>query len=169
LQQDEDTVQCLALPIVGGQILVPSAVVAEVYAVDTVSPATGAPDWMLGNVIWRGNQVPLVCMEAALGGARLEAGSRSKVVVIKAQSAGEALKNFAILVQGIPHQVLATDRSVALQAPINGARPFVALDLQVEGEPAFIPDMDAVEKALLDVVDKWRATEPADGDRDDFS
>ena len=106
MQQDEDTVQCLALPIVGEQILVPSAVVAEVYAVDAVSPAIGGPDWLLGNVTWRGNEVPLVCMEAALGGTRLEAGARSKMAVMKAQSAGEALKNFAILVQGIPHQVL---------------------------------------------------------------
>jgi hypothetical protein len=45
----------------------------------------------------------------------------------------------------------------------------VALDLQVEGEQAFIPDMDAVEKALLDVVDQWRTTNSDDGDGDDIS
>ena len=169
MQQGEDTVQCLALPIVGGQILVPSAVVAEVYAVDAVFPATGGPDWLLGDVTWRGNRVPLVCMEAALGGPRLEAGARSKVVVIKTLSASEALRNFAVLVQGIPHQILAADHSVAVRAPINGARPFVALDLQIEDEQAFIPDMDAIERALLDVVDYWRARDSDDGDGDDFS
>ena len=169
MDQLEDTVRCLVLPIVGEQILVPNVMVAEVYATDTVSPSTDGPDWLLGSVIWRGSELPLVCMEAALGGPRLEAGARSKVVVLKALSANEALKNFAVLVQGIPHQILAADHSVSMATPINGARPFVALDLEVEGEQAFIPDMDAVEKALADVVDKWRATEPADGDRGDFS
>jgi chemosensory pili system protein ChpC len=169
LHVDKDTVQCLALPIVGGQILIPSAVVAEVYAMDAVSPATGGPDWLLGNIIWRGSELPLVCMEAALGAPRLEAGIRSKAVVMKAQSASETLKHFAVLVQGIPHQVLATGHSVAPEIAIDGPRPFVAMDLQVEGEQAFIPDMDAVEKALLDAVDQWRAREPAGSDRDDFS
>ena len=169
MEQGEDAVRCLALPIVGEQILVPNAVVTEVYAPKAVSAATDGPDWLLGSVIWRTSVLPLVCMEAAMGGTRLEAGARSKVVVMKALSASESLENFAILVQGIPHQVLATGDSVTLETPINGARPFVALDLQVEGERAFIPDLDAVEKALLDVVDQWQVTESADGDGDDLS
>ena len=169
MDHGEDTVRCLVLPIVGGQILLPNAMVSEVYAADAVSPATGGPDWLLGRVIWRGSELPLVCMEAALGGARLEAGPRSKVVIIRALCASEALKNFAVLVQGIPHQILAADHSVTVRAPINGARPFVALDLQVEGEQAFIPDMDAIERALLDVADQWCAPDSDGRDGDDFS
>lgn len=166
LEPDEDTVRCLALPIVGEQILVPNAVVAEVFAADSVAPAAGGPDWLLGSLTWRGSMLPLICMEAALGGHRLEAGARSKVVVMNTFSASESLKNFAVLVQGIPHQVLATDLTVRLETPINGARPFVMADLQVDGEQAFIPDLDAFEEALLDVVDLWRATGTAGGDED---
>jgi chemosensory pili system protein ChpC len=166
LDQDEDTVRCLALPIVGEQILVPNAVVAEVFAADAVSPAVGGPEWLLGSLTWRGTVLPLVCMEAALGGTRLEPRARSKIVVMNTISAGESLKHFAVLVQGIPHQVLATDHTVRLETPINGARPFVAADLLVEGEQAFIPDLDAFEKALLDVADQWRVASPA-GDEED--
>ena len=60
--------------------------------------------------------------------------------------------------QGIPHQVLATDHTVELETSIDDGRPFVAADLKVEGEKAFIPDLDAVEKALMDVVDRWQVT-----------
>jgi len=164
LERDENTVRCLALPIVGEQILVPNAVVAEVFAAGAVSPAGDGPQWLLGSLVWRGRVLPLVCMEAALGGTRLEVGARSKIVVMNALSANESLENYAVLVQGIPHQVLATDHTLRLETPVNGARPFVAADLQVEGERAFIPDLDAVEKALLDVVDLWRATESAGGE-----
>ena len=158
MEQDGNLVRCLALPIAGEQILVPNAVVAEVVAADTVSPLSGDPQWLLGRLTWRGAVLPLVCMEAAVGGTRLEAGARSKIVILKALSASEALENFAVLVQGIPHQVLATDHTVTLEAPIDDGRPFVAADLQVEGERAFIPKLDAVEKALMDVVDRWQAT-----------
>jgi chemosensory pili system protein ChpC len=162
----EVTVRCLALPIVGEQILVPNAVVAEVFAADTVAPTSGGPDWLLGSLTWRGQVLPLVCMEAALGGPRLEAGARSKVVVMSTFSGSEPLKHFAVLVQGIPHQVLATDLTVRLDTPINGARPFVMADLQVDGEQAFIPDLDAFEAALLEAVDQWRPTGPAGGGED---
>jgi chemosensory pili system protein ChpC len=158
LEQDGNVVRCLALPIAGEQILVPNAVVAEVVAADTVTPLSGDPQWLLGSLNWRDSVLPLVCMEAAVGGTRLVAGARSKIVILKALSASEPLENFAILVQGIPHQVLATEHTVALEPPIDDGRPFVAAELKVEGEQAFIPDLDAVEKALMDVVDRWQVT-----------
>lgn len=158
MEKDECMVRCLALPIAGEQILVPNAVVAEVVAADTVSPVSGDPEWLLGSLTWRGSVLPLVCMEAAVGGIRIEAGARSKIVILKSLSAREPLENFAVLVQGIPHQVLATDHTVTLESPINDGRPFVAADLQVEGEQAFIPNLDAVEKALMDIVDRWQVT-----------
>ena len=167
MEQDEDMVRCLAIPIVDEQILVPNAIVAEVFATDAVSTTGGGPEWLLGSLAWQGRVLPLVCMEAALGGTRLETGARPKLVIMNALSASESLKNYAILVQGIPHQVLASDRTVKLETPINGARPFVAADLQVEGERAFIPDLDAVENALLDVVDHWQVTGSAGGGEDD--
>jgi len=164
LEQAEDAVRCLALPIVGENILVPNAMVAEVLSANAVSLAVGGPEWLLGNIAWRSTALPLVCMEAALGGARCEVGTRSKVVVLNALSENDLLENYAVLVQGIPHQVLATEQTVVRDTPINGARPFVAVDLRVEGERAFIPDLDAVEEALLDVVDEWQTPGSADGE-----
>lgn len=166
MEHDDDTVRCLVLPIVGERLLVPNAVVAEVVAADDVAPAHGGPEWLLGSVNWRDSVVPLVCMEAAIGGARLEVGARSKIVVMNALSASDVLRNYALLVQGIPHQVLATDQTVVMETPLNGARPFVAADLQVQGERAFIPDLDAVEKALLGIAGEWQATGSA-GDGED--
>jgi chemosensory pili system protein ChpC len=166
LEEEQDTVRCLALPIVGEQILVPNAVVAEVFAADTVAALTDGPDWLLGSLTWRGSLLPLVCMEAALGGARPEVGGRSKIVVMSTFSARQPLEYFAVLVQGIPHQVLASDLTVQLEAPINGARPFVAADLRVEGKQAFIPDLDALEEALLDAADHWQVSGPADAGGD---
>lgn len=155
-EEEEETIRCLALPIVGDQVLVPNAVVAEVFAAEEIAPAQGGPEWLLGSLDWRGRRLPLVCMEAALGGRRPEAGARAKVVVMKALTRDPGLTNYAVLVQGIPHQVLATGQLLTREAPVNGARPFVAADLQVDGRQAFIPDLDAVERALGDAADSWR-------------
>lgn len=168
MEQEHTTVRCLALPLVDEQLLVPNAVVAEVFAANEISPAADGPDWLLGSLTWRGGVLPLVCMEAALGGARLEPRARSKIVVMKALTPSESLQNYAVLVQGIPHQVLATGETVSLETPINGARPFVAADLQTDGGQAVIPDLDAVEKALLDVADRWLVAGSGDGAGDEI-
>lgn len=166
MEQAEEAVRCLALPLVGEQLLVPNAVVAEVFAAEAVLPVPEGPEWLLGSLVWRGDVLPVVCMEAALGGTRLEAGARSKIVVLKALTASEALKSYAVLVQGIPHQVLASSSTVTSGSPINGARPFVAADLQLEDGQAFVPDLDALEQALLDVADRWHRDASDDGEGD---
>lgn len=154
MQQDQEAVRCLVLPIVGDQVLVPNAVVAEVFAAESVTPIDDGPKWLLGSLIWREATLPLICMEAALGGARLEVGPRSKIVVMKTLSGSGSLEHYAVLVQGIPHQVLASDSTVELDSSVNGARPFVAADLQVAGASALIPDLDAIERSLLDLASK---------------
>ena len=163
MESEENTIRCLALPIVGEQALVPNAVVAEVFAAHEITRCDDGPGWLLGSLSWRGRALPLVCMEAALGGARLDVGGRSKIVVLKALSTNDSLENYAVVVQGIPHQVLASEQTVELDSSVNGARPFVAADLQLEGERAFIPDLDAVEQALIDSIEEWQRA-PRDDD-----
>lgn len=168
MDPEEETIRCLALPLVGEQLLVPNAVVAEVFAAESIEPVSDAPDWLLGCLTWRGGVLPVLCMEAALGGARPEAGARSKIVVINALTASESLENYAVLVQGIPHQILASNGTVTPESSINGTRPFVAADLRVEGGQAFVPDLDAVEQALLDVADKWHRVDSDDAGGDEI-
>jgi len=153
----DHTVRCLALPLAGNQLLVPNAVVAEVFAPETVTSTDGGPAWLLGHLAWRGAHVPLVGLEAALDGTRLEAGARSKAVVLNALCGFESLTHYGVLVQGIPHQVLATERMLERDTSVTEARPFVAAELLIDGEKAFIPDLDAVEKALLDLISNENA------------
>ena len=157
MEGQHDAVRCLALPLVGEQLLVPNAVVEEVFAAGDIRPAVDGPDWLIGSLVWRGGVLPLVCMEAAIGGERPASGARSKVVVMKALTASEGLSNYAVLVQGIPHQVLATGDTVTRDPQANGARPFVAADLLTEGGQALVPDLDAVERALIGAADSWRS------------
>lgn len=164
MDREDEVVRCLALPLLGEQLLVPNAVVAEVFAAASVAPAQEGPDWLIGSVAWRGGMLPLVCMEVVLGRTRPEPGPRSKVVVMKALTPDELLQNYAVLVQGIPHQVLASNATVTMEAQVNGMRPFVASVLRLDGGQALVPDLDAVERALLDAADRWRVEVPrADG------
>jgi chemosensory pili system protein ChpC len=155
LETSPEAVRCLVLPVHDDQVLVPSAVVAEVFAARDIPALEGAPRWLIGRVVWRDASLPVVSIEAAVGGERPPVGERAKIVVLRSLGAEEPLAFYALLIQGIPRQVLASSRTVQSR-PRDRDRPFVAQDLDLEGERAFIPDLDALERALVAFADSWR-------------
>jgi len=151
-----DAVRCVALPVAGEHALVPSALVAEIFAVGELTPPASGPSWLLGSVFWRGLNLPVISFETAMGGERAAVGERAKSVVLRAVGESDALRYYAVLVQDIPRQVLASQRTVQA-APASGREAeFVQCELRVEGAPGFIPDIDALESALIASSAAWR-------------
>lgn len=155
MEGSRDAVRCVALPLAGSQALLPSALVAEVFAVPKVAAPAGGPDWLLGSAFWRGTNLPVVSLEAATGGERAQPAGRAKSVVIRALGDTQALRYYAVLVQDVPRQVLASERIVQPAPPRGGGRAFVRCEVSVEGTPAFIPDVDALESALVASSAAW--------------
>ncbi|RKZ92353.1 MAG: hypothetical protein DRR19_04455 [Candidatus Parabeggiatoa sp. nov. 1] len=60
-------VRCLLIPIGGGQLLLPNAVVAEVCSCgEPEQVADNQPNWLLGIINWRDQNIPLLSIEEAL-------------------------------------------------------------------------------------------------------
>ena len=154
-----DAVRCLVLPVSDDQVLVPSAVVAEVFAAREIPPLDAGPRWLLGRVGWRESTLAVVCIEAAVGGERPPIDKRAKIVVLRVLGDAKALTHYAMLVQGIPKQVIASPQTVQAATP-GAERPFVASEVSLEGERAFIPDLDALERALVALAPSWQQPEP---------
>ena len=157
MQGDSHGIRCLALPMAGDQLLLPSAVVAEIFSVPEIEPIESGPRWLLGSLSWRESKLPVICMEAVVGGERMAVAERSKIVVLRALSAALDPGYYAVLTQGIPRQVLASSATVQSAAAVDGERPFVAAELNVDGEHSFIPDLDAVERALVAAALSWKS------------
>jgi len=72
-QQLEDKnvheVPSLLIPLAHSQLLVPTVTVAEMIPFQWPDHDSEAPDWYLGNIMWREQSVPLVCYEVLNGEA----------------------------------------------------------------------------------------------------
>jgi chemosensory pili system protein ChpC len=145
----------VALPVGEADLLLPNAAVAEILTYHPPTPVPGGPDWFVGNLVWQQRPVPVVSIAAAQAEAAEEeeiaSGRRTCLVVCYVPSGNRALPYVAILAFGPPRLGRFQADNLKL-APAESTNPFVLHALTYGGRPAWIPDMDAIERAVLEVA-----------------
>jgi len=146
-------VRGLLLPLHSGQLLIPNMLMPEVigYREPDEIPR-GAPDWLLGVVVWRHFPVPLVSFDVLLGAAEQEVGHRARIALCKTIS-GESKRPYtALLIQSIPRLVSVTKQSISAIQDDNTQLPMLAHHVNINDQEAWIPDLDALEQSLEKIL-----------------
>ncbi len=143
------SVRSLLIPMMREQILLPNASLAEIVAFSEAGVIENSPEWLLGMFPWRGLDVPLISFEALQGGQPAETGKRSRIAIFNTLSGNPDLPFFAVVVQGIPHLLMANQSVVTAVAEDTDDQEAVLAHVLIEAEPAIIPDLDRIESAIL--------------------
>lgn len=150
-EQQAVLLRVLFIPLEEGGLLVPNTAVAEVIESDPQMELaeTGAPDWLIGRLIWRGLAVPTIGFEAlTLTGGKPGRGAR-RVVVLNTLNGNQALPFVAMAMSGLPRLIQVAEgtvRAVDVSERADGILRYVRV-----GElNAIIPDLDWIEKRLMD-------------------
>lgn len=135
------------LPMQGRQLLVPTSVVMETVAGTELAPAPGKADWCLGLLSWHELTIPVVSFEGVNGETTAQHGPR--YAVLNGIGGHRELPYYAILIQGQPRPMKV--KLAALEdLPENPAKgPLEYLQVRLAGELAMIPDLDALEAAVV--------------------
>jgi len=140
------------LPVTGGRVLVPNTTMAEVITFAHPSPVDGAPSWLLGRLAWRGWGLPVLAFSALAGTTADESTENARVAILKALSGHARLPYFGVLTQGFPRLTLIAE-DMLLPDENAGALPVgVREQVLVHDEPAWIPDLAAVENRIVEAL-----------------
>ena len=130
-----------------GRLLLPNASVAEVITFSEAEPVENAPDWMLGQIRWRGWRLPLLSFSRFAGWSDEEGQIGAKVVVLKALGGNPKLPYFAVLSQGFPRLVTVPQSALAesnqRDLPV-GIHSMVSLN----DDAAAVPDLLGLETLI---------------------
>lgn len=141
-------VASLLIPLDRELMLLPNAAVAEIVGYREPAAVEDGPRWLLGLMSWRGISLPLISLEAMRGGEPPLPADRARIAVMNSATGNQDLQFYAVVLRGIPGLVRASHETVA-PGPDSEARPEGVLGhALVNGEPAIIPDLDAVERML---------------------
>ncbi|WP_426151594.1 chemotaxis protein CheW [Pseudomonas sp. DC3000-4b1] len=138
-----ETLNVLLLPLAGRQLMVPDVAVAELIGYRPRDAAGQAAPWDLGDIPWRGRQLPLVSFEAACG-QPLPRGERVRVAVM--HGVGERLPFFALLMQGIPRTLKVDSQLSYVDVPLA---PLELAAVLVGQDAVRVPDLDGLATLVL--------------------
>lgn len=149
----KEEVRGVVLPTGAADLLMPNAAVVEVIAYCDPEPYPSAPGWLLGAVYWRGRDVPLLSLAAAGTGAGAAAPRlpRARLVICYTPSGNSALPYVGILAVA-PPRLARLSAEMLEPAQMDPDNPFVLYALTYAEQPAWIPDMDAIERAVLEAI-----------------
>jgi len=148
-----DQVRSVLIPLQGAQLLLPNASVAEVVGYEPPELLSDAPDWLLGQVSWRGQSVPLVSLERIMGQPMDEQTSRqTRLAICYTLNGNTQAPYIAILAASIPRLIQISDNNIKPESEARELGSEVLRQVRVDGEPALVPDLDALEHRVLGVI-----------------
>jgi chemosensory pili system protein ChpC len=139
----ETEIRSVMVPITDAELLLPNASVAEIVAYSEPEAIDQAPDWLLGNVLWRGWQVPVISFGVLTERLEAEPVDGAKFCVTKSLISNERMPYIGILAQGFPRLVTVTE-SVLTEVPDSSSHIALAGKVIIGDRDAIVPDLDRI-------------------------
>ena len=135
------------------RLLLPNATSSEVLSYAEPEPMADAPDWLLGQIRWRGWRLPLVSFARIAGTHSEGAAIGTKVIVIKALGGDPKLPYFALVAQGFPRLVTISRDNMIVDSEHREVMPDgIRLRVMFNDDVALVPDLDAAERMIVEVL-----------------
>ena len=151
-----EEVYSLLLPLEGTRLLLPNAIVAEVVGFSEPQPLTGDhPEWLLGEITWQGQQVPVISFEAMRSGGRpAELNPRARVAILNCIMGASDLVSVGVVTEGHPHLV-RVDSHILTYDDRQQPEPDTAVLARVfiANAEALIPNLEFIETRLADIFE----------------
>jgi chemosensory pili system protein ChpC len=146
-------VRSVLIPLHELQLLLPNAVIAEVIGYQQPEPTEeGAPDWLIGSFVWRGVIIPVVSFEGMLGKQVVLPGHRGRIMVMNTLGRHQKLTHVGLAVQAIPSLVRVSEENVVPLNIEDEYNPLIKQQVELDLSEAIIPDLDEIERQVLEVV-----------------
>lgn len=149
MDNKDNIVRSLLIPIKGGKLLVPSAIVAEVTSLLTFEEIPENPyDWLDGMLLWRGQRVPLLNIEKILALPPGKKPKRQRIIILYGLEIGQTIPFYALLASDIPRTLILTEENV-VKIGEGKRHSGIVFHAKVLGEEnVWLPDLNYLEQLL---------------------
>jgi len=148
VQKQSKEIRSILLPLINGTLLLPHSSMVEMLPEREAFPIDGVPSWVLGELEWSGEKIPLLALEEALHLESNESVKRTRVILISCLSENYQYKYLAIRTTGVPTLVQLGMDNFSVEQSGAEAGGFIQFKAQFKGQTVIIPDMLALEKII---------------------
>lgn len=139
----ETEIRSVLVPVTEAELLLPNASIAEIVAYSHPDPIDPAPDWLLGNVLWHGWQVPVLAFGILTEHNDTEPVDGAKICITKSLIQNDRMPYIGILAQGFPRLVTVTEAALT-KVPDSSTHIATAGKVIIGDREAWMPDLDRI-------------------------
>ena len=148
-------IKCVILTLRKVNVIVPNSLVAEIISVKEINESKNSPAWFLGNMNWRGEDVPLLSFESAGGEDIPKVNLNTQAVVLYAVGkGGDVVENpyIGLVMSGVPHVSRFTREQITTDIDAQEDHPMVAQKVRINGARVSVLDVDAMVEMVANVA-----------------
>ena len=137
-------IRSILAPLTEGNLLLPNSAVAEILNFTSPKPLKQSPSWLLGELPWRGWQVPIICYEQLIKAATgHRVTPKSRILIIKTLGESTQVNYIGVLIQGLPRLKKITP-STLLEIETEKLPKMLFSKVRVDDLDSFIPALGAL-------------------------
>lgn len=148
MQTHEKRIRSVLLPLTKEGVLLPHSAMVELLTERDIKPLVDMPEWVLGEVNWNNEAIPLISLEAAFGFRSIEKPKRSRLVIIASLSETNNYKYLAIRTTGVP-MLIQLEADVLQQVDSGELNDkYIQFYGMFNHHKVIVPDMGKLEASL---------------------
>ncbi|PCH83237.1 MAG: hypothetical protein COB89_01620 [Piscirickettsiaceae bacterium] len=152
MQTHEKMIRSVLLPLTSDTLLLPHSALVEIIPERDIRPVDNAPDWVLGEIEWNNEVLPLLSLEVAIGSEKPDMPKRSRLIVLAFLSDHSQYKYLAIRATGVPRLVQLEPDSLTLKETHGISSKFIDFYGTLNGKTVIVPNMLELEANITAAV-----------------
>lgn len=148
-------IRCLLLSSENAHALIPAAIVAEIVAFVSPRLIHGVPGWFLGEITWREQAIPLVCLNQdndSVSENTDDGEAEAKTIVLYGLQEQALLPFYGIRLARAPRPLMITPNDLTRTETIDPASSLSHASVKIGDIDAIIPNFAVLEQKILNVL-----------------
>jgi chemosensory pili system protein ChpC len=153
MSNNNSAVRCILIPFGAGQLLLPTAVIAEVTSYNEPEQLDDKPNWLLGMINWRKQRIPLLSIEKALSLPMIHPVNKVRTVVLYGLESPHTMGFYAFRTVDVPRTLAAVTNDNLINNPETEKHTGLRFNVTVhQTDTAWLPDLSYLENLLIEKV-----------------
>ena len=143
-------IPCFVLPMHEMQLILPNVAVAEVISWEPIMAVVDVPNWYLGHLEWRGEQVPILSFERLNDSEMGGHSDKARIVIFNGSGQFQDLDFFGMIIQSMPRMMRVENEVITELVDVEKV-PSVQMVVNSPQGTSIIPDLSYIEKCVHEV------------------
>jgi chemosensory pili system protein ChpC len=141
-------IRTILAPLTDGYVLLPNSAVGEILNFTSPEPFKQGPPWLLGEIAWRGWQVPVINYERLLkDGSGTKITSKSRILIVKTLGESTQVNYLGLVIQGLP-RLKKVNAITLVESPAGELPETVFSMVTIDDLKAVIPELGDLTRVV---------------------